>query len=198
MLLVVVEVAAAGFAVAGAGAVAVGALAACAAAVADGFVHGVYCSTPRYLLSTCVEAWLVGWLVGWLVITARLGVCLSAFLVGFVWWCAHCFVGVGCVPRTLGERVGRVWGVGWWRAGWSLCGECRRERGCYFALSGGLGIWRLWPSWRSCSASSAVTTRPQMGGHCRAYFPPAHTARSWAASWGADTGCVRCWLSGLV
>ena len=41
-------------------------------------------------------------------------------------------------------------------------------------------------------------TRPMMGGHCRAYFPPAHTARSWAASWGADTGLVVCSLSGLV
>ena len=41
-------------------------------------------------------------------------------------------------------------------------------------------------------------TRPQMGGHASAYLPPAHTARSWAASCGADTGCVVCSLSGLV
>ena len=41
-------------------------------------------------------------------------------------------------------------------------------------------------------------TRPQMGGHFFAYLPPAHTARSWAASWGADTGCVVRTLSGLV
>ena len=77
MLLVIVPVAAAGFAVASAGAVAVGALAACAAAVADGFVHGVYCSTPRYLLSTCVEAWLVGWLGGYHRAARSLFVCVS-------------------------------------------------------------------------------------------------------------------------
>ena len=41
-------------------------------------------------------------------------------------------------------------------------------------------------------------TRPQMGGHVSAYFPPAHVARSWAASCGADTGCVVRMLSGLV
>lgn len=41
-------------------------------------------------------------------------------------------------------------------------------------------------------------TRPMMGGHCSAYLPPLHTARSWAASCGADTGCVMCSLSGLV
>ena len=41
-------------------------------------------------------------------------------------------------------------------------------------------------------------TRPMMGGCFLAHSLPLHTARSWAASWGADTGCVMCWLSGLV
>ena len=63
VVLVVTPVAAAGLAVAGAGAVAVGALAPCVAAVANVGVHGVYCSTPGRLLSTCVDAGLVGWLV---------------------------------------------------------------------------------------------------------------------------------------
>ena len=67
-----------------------------------------------------------------------------------------------------------------------------------YRVSGGLGMWRPRPSWRSCSASSAVTTCPMMGGHCFAYLLPAHTARSWAASWGADTGLVVRTLSGLV
>lgn len=72
-----------------------------------------------------------------------------------------------------------------------------RERASY-RVSGGLGMWRLWPSLRSCSASRAVMTRPMMGGCFLAHSPPAHTARSWAASCGADTGLVMCWLSGLV
>ena len=88
--------------------------------------------------------------------------------------------------------------MGWWRVGWCLRGECHREHGCYFAFSGGFGMWRVWPSWRSCSASRAVMTRPMMGGHASAYLPPAHTARSCWASCGADTGCVVCSLSGLV
>ena len=83
VLLVVVEVAAAGFA-ARAGAVTVGALASCVAAVANVGVHGVYCSTPGHLLSTCVDAWLVGWLVGWLPrASRRLFACERA---GFGWW----------------------------------------------------------------------------------------------------------------
>ena len=41
-------------------------------------------------------------------------------------------------------------------------------------------------------------TRPMMGGCFLAHSPPLHTARSWAASWRADTGCVMCSLSGLV
>ena len=68
----------------------------------------------------------------------------------------------------------------------------------YVRFAGGLGMWRVWPSPRSCSASSAVMTRPQMGGHASAYLPPAHTARSCWASCGADTGCVVCSLSGPV
>lgn len=74
VLLVVVEVAAAGLTIAGAGAVTVGALAVpvCGAAVARCLVHISYCSTPGCLLSTCVDA-LVGWLVGWLVPARGLG-----------------------------------------------------------------------------------------------------------------------------
>lgn len=41
-------------------------------------------------------------------------------------------------------------------------------------------------------------TRPMMGGCFLAHSPPLHTARNWAASCGADTGCVMCSLSGLV
>lgn len=41
-------------------------------------------------------------------------------------------------------------------------------------------------------------TRPMMGGYFLAHSPPLHAARSWAASWRADTGCVMCSLSGLV
>lgn len=123
-------------------------------------------------------------------------------------WCVGCIARICCfgrgVPGVLSgcARVGcarRVWrACARARVGWCLRGECRRECGCYFAFSGGFGMWRVWPSWRSCSASSAVMTRPMMGGHASAYLSPAHTARSWAASWGADTGCVVCSLSGLV
>lgn len=95
------------------------------------------------------------------------------------WWGSWWFRRVPCVF------------VSWWRA-------CVPRVRAYARFAGGLGIWRVWPSWRSRSASSAVMTRPQMGGHFFAYFPPAHTARSWAASWGADTGLVVCSLSGLV
>lgn len=171
MLLVVVEVAAAGLTIAGAGAVTVGALAVpvCGAAVACCLVHSSYCTILHARVSTCVDA-RVGWLVG------------CGVRATLVWL------------RARGVSAGR----GLWRVGWCLRGECRRECGCYFAFSGGLGMWRVWPSWRSCSASSAVMTRPMMGGHASAYLSPAHTARSWAASCGADTGCVVCSLSGLV
>lgn len=67
MLLVVVEVAAAGLTIAGAGAVTVGALAVpvCGAAVACCLVHSSYCTILHARVSTCVDA-RVGWLVGWL------------------------------------------------------------------------------------------------------------------------------------
>ena len=170
VLLVVVEVAAAGLTIAGAGAVTVGALAVpvCGAAVARCLVHSVYCSTPGRLLSTCVDA-LVGWLVGWLV-PARFGVCLAAS------------AGRGLVAgRLVSARM-----------------RAAASARVYVRFVGGLGMWRVWPSWRSCSASRAVMTRPQMGGHASAYLPPAHTARSCWASWGADTGLVVRTLSGLV
>lgn len=97
-------------------------------------------------------------------------------------------------PRAAGRlfACGRVVGVG-------VCACCLVVSArVYVRFAGGLGMWRVWPSWRSRSASSAVMTRPMMGGHASAYLPPAHTARSWAASWGADTGCVVWVLSGLV
>ena len=127
-----------------------------------------YCSTAPPLVSTRVDA-RVGWLVGWL-FPARLGICLP---VGAWWVLVRPFPGWACGSYPASARV-------------------------YVRLVGGLGMWRVWPSFRSCSASSAVMTRPMMGGHCRAYSPPTVTARSWAASWGADTGCVMCSLSGLV
>ena len=85
-LLVVVEVAAAGFAIAGAGAFAVGALAVpvCGAAVACCLVHSSYCIIcTRVCLHVWTRGWLVvgwlvvGWLVvGWLVVPRAAG-CLS-------------------------------------------------------------------------------------------------------------------------
>ena len=112
VLLVVVEVAAAGFVVAGAWAVAVGALAVpvCGVAVACCLVHGSCCGIAPSRVSTYVDA-RVGWVVGWL---------------------------VGCFPRGLVfvcERAGRVFvgdRVGWWRAwcfvgagwGWCALGGC--------------------------------------------------------------------------
>ena len=107
-------------------------------------------------------------------------------------------VGWLVVPRaarclfTCDERAGVL------VCGWRWRGAHPASARVYVRLVGGLGMWRVWPSWRSCSASSAVMTRPMMGGHASAYLSPAHTARSWAASWGADTGLVVCSLSGLV
>ena len=71
VLLVVVEVAAAGLTIAGAGAVTVGALAVpvCGAAVAYCLVHSSCCAI-------CTRACLHVWTRGWLVVPARLGVCL--------------------------------------------------------------------------------------------------------------------------
>lgn len=111
---------------------------------------------------------------------ARLGVYLSASARG---------LGGGARPRLGG--AGWPLACSWW------AGRIPAFR-VYVRFVGGLGMWRVWPSPRSRSASSAVMTRPQMGGHVSAYLPPTVTARSWAASCGADTGCVVCSLSGLV
>ena len=131
----------------------------------------------------------VGWLVGWLVAPARLGVCLPVSARGGCLWATWWGGGVRSV----------LWARGgcWCALGGRWVASRERPR-VYVRFAGGLGMWRVWPSPRSCSASRAVMTRPMMGGHCRAYSPPAATARSWAASWGADTGCVMCSLSGLV
>ena len=189
VLLVVVEVAAAGFAVAGAGAVAVGALAVpvCGAAVARCLVHGSYCVI---CVRACLRGWTRGWLAGWLVVP-RAARCLSVSARGGCLWATGWGGGV----------LGVLWARG--RVGapppfWWVCGWRPASARVYVRFVGGLGMWRVWPSWRSRSASRAVMTRPQMGGHASAYLLPAHTARSWAASWGADTGCVVRTLSGLV
>ena len=128
--------------------------------------------------------------VGWLS-PARLGVCLPVGARGGCLWASSWGGGVRGVlwARVVGFGVPLTWRV---------CGSRSASARVYVRSTGGLGMWRACPSWSSCSASSAVTTRPMMGGHCRAYFPPAHAARSWAASWGADTGRVMCLLSGLV
>ena len=123
-------------------------------------------SFARARVSTCVDAWLVGCL-------ARLGACLPVSVRGLG----------GCVRSVLWARD---------RVGVPLVGGGSHPASAraYVRFAGGLGIWRVWPSWSSCSASFAVMTRPQMGGHASAYLPPAATARSCAASCGADTGCV--------
>lgn len=134
-------------------------------------------------MSTCVYT-LVGWLV-----PVRFGVCLSASARGLgVLWASSWG---GCVLGALWARD---------RGGAPLVGGGSHPASAraYVRFAGGLGIWRVWPSWSSCSASFAVMTRPQIGGHASAYSPPAHTARSCWASCGADTGCVVCSLSGLV
>ena len=148
-------------------------------------------------VSTCVDAWLVGgWLVvGWLVVP-RAARCLSVSARdGWRGWPrAQCFLclcprgGVWCVGVFLVTCVcvGSFFLSAHPRPGWRVVCGCVLG----YWVSGGFGMWRAWPSWRSCSALLAVMTRPQMGGHCFAYLPPAHTARSWAASCGADTGCV--------
>lgn len=99
VLLVVVEVAAAGLTIAGAGAVAVGALAVpvCGAAVACCLVYSSYCSTAPPRVSTCVDA-RVGWLVGCsprgsASVCERVGRVFVGDRVG--WWRAWCFVGAG-------------------------------------------------------------------------------------------------------
>ena len=126
--LVVVPVAAAGFAVAGAGVVTVGAVTSCVAAVAGGLVHSSYCITLRPRVSTRVEAWLVGWLVGWL---WREGVvCLTAS----VWgergaWAGGGWVGVCAVSSAASAGVTSRFRVGWG------CGVC--------GLLGGVVLLRL-------------------------------------------------------
>lgn len=80
VVLVVVEVAAAGLTIAGAGAVTVGALAVpvCGTVVVRCLVHGSCCT---FCMRACLHVWTRGWLVvgwwlvGWL-FPARLGVCL--------------------------------------------------------------------------------------------------------------------------
>ena len=173
---------------------------------AVGGVHVFYCSTHTPRVSTCVdtrvEVFCLWSVVGWL-FPARLGVCLPVGARGL----GICGRGIGVVGVWVASRERA--GFGWRRAyrlvgaGWLLAcplvdgGVYPRER-AYVRLAGGFGMWRPRPSLRSCSASRAVMTRPMMGGHCCAYLPPAHTARSWAASCGADTGFVVCSLSGLV
>ena len=97
MLLVVVEVAAAGLTIAGAGAVTVGALAVpvCGAAVACCLVHSSYCTILHARVSTCVDAWLVG-------CPARLGACLPVSVRGLG----------GCVRSVLWARGGRLRALG--------------------------------------------------------------------------------------
>ena len=114
----------------------------------------------------------------------RGGTCVTVFVVGlaFFWLLGGVCLCAGCSGSG---AIGRAF---------VYVGGAR----VYVRFSGGFGMWRVWPSFRSCLASSAVMTRPQMGGHFFAYLPPAHTARSCWASCGADTGLVVCLLSGLV
>ena len=126
VVLVVVEVAAAGLTIAGAGAVTVGALAVpvCGAAVARCLVHSVYCSTHTPRVSTCVDA-RVGWLVGWLVVP-RAARCLSVSAWGGCLWATGWGGGVLGVLWAR-DRVGAPL-VGVWVAS--------RERACLREVCG--------------------------------------------------------------
>lgn len=125
VLLVVVEVAAAGLTIAGAGAVTVGALAVpvCGAAVACCLVHSSYCSITPSRVSTYVGA-RVGWLVDWLVVP-RAARCLSVSARGGCLWATGWGGGVLGV-LWVRDRVG-VPLVGVWVA--SRERACLREAG---------------------------------------------------------------------